>query len=280
MLRIGRIDYLNVWPLFAGLESTLHSLHGLRIIPAHPSRLNAMLSSGDLDLAPSSSFEYLTNPDRYRLLPDLSISSDGPVQSVLLACPFPPTEMPQRVASGLRVGLTSASASSIALLKILWMFHWQWPEPVWVAHDPGQGMRTGNPFLEIGDTALRLTCYPPSGWHLVDLGAAWKEFTGLPFVFGVWMVREGLSLDAEHALAAVARALAIARRAFEDDPCALTLRPERYDWLSYQALADYWQGIRYDFAPREQAGLVLFGEYARRLELLSSVPGLRWKRLP
>jgi len=281
-LRIGRVDYLNVWPLFEGMEIEGAPMDDLRVIADHPARLNALLSRGELDLAPSSSFEYLLHAGRYSLLPDLSISSDGPVQSVLLASPFPPEEIPRRIAGGgMRVGLSSASASAVALLRILWRYYWQWPEPEWSSVEPGQGVKLEGPFLEIGDTALRLTCAPPPGRHLVDLGAAWKEFTGLPFVFGVWMVREGLAPQAETTLSKVTQSLAAARRAFAKSPDAArerySRRNNRPEWLSARTLADYWQRIRYDFGPREQAGLVLFGEYARRLELLPSVPGLRWK---
>lgn len=279
MLRIGRIDYLNVWPLFDGLESKIGSQSGIRIIADHPARLNALLAEGKLDIAPASSFEYLLHAGKYSLLPDLSISADGQVQSVLLACPFAPEQMPQRIAEGLRVGLTSASASSVALLKVLWRFHWQWPEPEWTSIEPGQGTSQGAPFLEIGDTALRLTCDSPQGWHLLDLGTAWRDFTGLPFVFGVWMVREGLSSEALAVLAMVVQALSEARRAFAGNPHGVVARYERPTWLSTRALESYWQCIRYDFGPREQAGLVLFGDYSRRLGLLPSVPGLRWKRL-
>jgi chorismate dehydratase len=280
MLRIGYINYLNVWPLFEWFENKAKSIDGLRLTVDHPTRLNALLSRGELDLAPSSSFEYLLNAGRYSLLPDLSICSDGPVQSALLACPFPPEEISRRVAGGgLRVGLTSASASSATLLRILWHFHWRWPEPTWSSVEPGHGLKFGVPFLEIGDTALRLACAPPPGWHLVDLGAAWKEFTGLPFVFGVWMVREGLEPQAGSLLDKVVQSLTAARLAFAKTPDAVIQRYQRPEWLSAQALADYWRCIRYDFGPREQAGLVLFGEYARRLGLLPSVPGLRWKTI-
>lgn len=279
MLRVGRIDYLNIWPLFQGLKSLVQSTGGLRLIPGHPSRLNALLFCGELDVAPSSSFEYLTHPENYSLLPDLSISSDGPVQSVFLACPFPFEEMPQRIKRGLHVGLTSASASSSVLLRVLWRFYWKWPEPQWIEVEPGHGLSMDMPFLEIGDMALRLSCALPPGWHLLDLGAAWKDFTGLPFVFGVWMVRENLSPEAERLLARVAQALSRAQQSFAARAQFVEQCLDRPAWLSSKVLAEYWQCIRYQFGPREQAGLVLFGRYACSLGLLPSIPGLRWKRL-
>lgn len=277
MLRIGRIDYLNVWPLFQGLESDILSMNGVRTIADHPAKLNELLASGDLDLAPSSSIEYLAHAEKYELLPDLSISSDGPVQSVILAVPFGPDEMPRRIERGLRVGLTSASASSVALLRILWSLHWDWAGPEWAMIEPGQGLQRGDPFLEIGDAALQLTCIRPPGWQLLDLGAAWKKFTGLPFVYGVWMVRKDLSSAAETTLAKVVKALHASRQRFTEAPMAWVREYNRPEWLSAGALADYWQCIRYGFGPREQAGLILFGENARRINLLTSVPGLRWK---
>lgn len=280
MLRIGRIDYLNVWPLFQGLESMIPSMNGVRTIADHPAKLNALLAAGDLDLAPSSSFEYLAHAEQYELLADLSISSDGPVQSVILAVPFDPEQMPRHVARGRQVGLTSASASAAALLRILWRFYWHWPEPAWTAMEPGQGLKHGAPFLEIGDAALQLTCTRPPGWRLLDLGAAWKELTGLPFVFGVWMVKKDLDAQAEKTLNRVVEALHASRRRFMENPMAWVYRYERPAWMSAEVLTDYWQCIRYDFGPGEQAGLVLFGEYARQLNLVSSVPGLRWKTLP
>lgn len=269
---------MNVWPLFMGLRSRLEPevRDQVRLVAGHPSELNAALASGELDIAPSSSFEYLLHAQRYNLLPDLSICSHGPVRSVLLACPFPPREMPDRLAGGLQVGLSSASASSVALLQILWRFCWKWPEPEWVELRPGEGLATGKPFLEIGDQALRLNCEMPSGWHLVDLGQAWKDFTNLPFVFGVWMVRRNLPEQTGQLLDQLVNALHDAANDFARQSCAVATSIDRPAWLTEKNLEDYWQCIRYSFGPQEQAGLMLFGDYIRRLGLIPAVPGLSW----
>ncbi|SDB13532.1 chorismate dehydratase [Desulfonatronum thiosulfatophilum] len=278
MLRIGRIDYLNVWPLFQGLRMRMEPdvRDQVRLVAGHPSELNVALASGELDIAPSSSFEYLLHAQRYNLLPDLSICSHGSVRSVLLACPFSPREMPDRLAGGLQVGLSSASASSVALLQVLWRFFWKWPEPEWVELHPGEGLATGRPFLEIGDLALRLSCEMPPGWHLVDLGQAWRDFTNLPFVFGVWMVRRDLTAQTDQLLDHVVKALHAAANEFTRDPCAAATQIERPTWLPVENLKEYWQCIRYSFGPQEQAGLMLFGDYIRRLGRIPAVPGLSW----
>lgn len=278
MLRIGRIDYLNVWPLFQGLQSRMEPelQSRVRLVAGHPSELNAALASGELDIAPSSSFEYLIHADRYALLPDLSISARGPVRSVFLVCPFPLQEMPKHLAAGLQVGLSTASASSVALLRALWKFHWKLPEPDWISIGPGTGLYGEIPFLEIGDLALRLTCDLPQGWHLIDLGREWMDFTNLPFVFGVWMVRRNLPPDSRQCLGHVVNILQSVAAEFARDPVFAARQVHRPDWLRLEVLEEYWHCIRYGFGPREQAGLILFADYIRQLGLISAVPGLTW----
>lgn len=92
------------------------------------------------------------------------------------------------------------------------------------------------------------------------------------------MVRRSLSPSVEHLLACAAKALYAASHEFEDDPFPLVARLDRPEWLTVKSLQDYWQCIRYAFGPREQAGLVLFGDFARRLGMIPAVPGLTWSR--
>ena len=110
-LRIGRIAYLNVAPYFHYLQE--EGFAG-EIVSGVPSELNAMLSDGSIDACPSSSYEYGLHADDYFLLPDHSISSVGPVHSVLLFTPGPLAAL-----TGTEVAITGESATSINLLKIL-----------------------------------------------------------------------------------------------------------------------------------------------------------------
>ena len=110
-LRIGRIAYLNVAPYFHYLSE--EGFCG-EIISGVPSELNAMLADGSIDACPSSSFEYGLHADDYLLLPGHSISSFGPVHSVLLFTPGPLNGL-----SGEEIAITGESATSINLLKIL-----------------------------------------------------------------------------------------------------------------------------------------------------------------
>lgn len=83
-LTVGHITYANCVPFFRHLQDS--GFCG-RIVQGVPAQLNALLAAGQIDLSPSSSFEYARNWRDYLLLPDLSISASGPVKSVLLFSP-------------------------------------------------------------------------------------------------------------------------------------------------------------------------------------------------
>ncbi|NIQ12777.1 MAG: menaquinone biosynthesis protein, partial [Gammaproteobacteria bacterium] len=158
-LRIGRIAYLNVAPYFQYLSSC--GFNG-EVVSGVPSELNAMLASGSIDACPSSSFEYGQNAESYYLLPGHSISSVGPVHSVLLFTPGPISAL-----SGGEIAITGESATSINLLKILLLefcgiddFSFHVPQnPV------EESLNSGQSALLIGDRALAAAVNCPEGFQ-------------------------------------------------------------------------------------------------------------------
>ncbi|MFW6323940.1 MAG: menaquinone biosynthetic enzyme MqnA/MqnD family protein [Desulfovibrionales bacterium] len=277
--RIGRIDYLNVWPLFRLLKQNFPPGPDLEYIPGHPSELNRRLEEGRIEMAPCSSFEFLIHADRYCLLPDMSISAQGAVQSVLFCSPVPVERLAGYLAEHRNtVSLTSASATSVALLKILWKLHWKLPAPRWVTIPPGSGRKGDSPFLEIGDKALDLTLNPPPGMYLIDLAAAWEEFVSLPFVFAVWIVRAGLTGLQRRMTGRIAAALQDCKKELSGKMEELSRDSSLPASFSPDDVLRYWQLMDYDLGPEEQAGLLLFGHYCRELSLIPSVPGLSWFR--
>ncbi|NJB66773.1 chorismate dehydratase [Desulfobaculum xiamenense] len=277
-LTIGQISYLNVLPLFQTLKRHFPPSSGIRYMPGHPSEMNSALEHGEIDLSPASAFEYLANAERYRLLPGLSITApSGPVKSVLLVSPVALEELPRWMAeNGNDIHVTRASASSVALLKTLWSFHWKLPTANWVPITPGTGLDCKRPFLEIGNFALQNWLNPPAGWHIIDLAEQWRAFTGLPFVFAVWIVRNGLSDAQRELLADVHTALLHCKAACHESIGEISEMKDICGWISREGIEDYLSTLDYDLGPREEASLVLFGDYCRRLGLIPGVPGLRW----
>jgi len=276
-LRIGRIDYLNIWHIFHLLEDVCPEGPDFSYDPGHPSRLNAALATGDLDISPSSSFEYLFRAESYELLPGASICAHSEVQSVLFLSPVPPQDLPAWLARNPGpVCLTGASATSTALLKVLWSQKWGLPEPRWQLVEPGAGLATGRPFLEIGNIALRHFVHPPHGWRIIDLATEWAEWTGLPFVFAVWIARRGMTAESRALLKRLHGHIAAITAELDSHFETLSRLPDLPGWLTSPALLRYWRAMNYDLGPREQAGLALFGQCCTSRGLLPGMPALRW----
>ncbi|MFW5792050.1 MAG: menaquinone biosynthetic enzyme MqnA/MqnD family protein [Desulfohalobiaceae bacterium] len=275
-LRLGEINYLNVSPLFASLRASLPPELPVSIEQGPPSRMNRLLAAGHLDCAPASSFEYLVHAEQYRLLKGHCISADGPVKSVLLLSPVPRQELFGLAQQGLTIQLTPDSASSVALLKVLWRLAWKLPEPEWkVLTGPG-GKALNTPFLEIGDKALKHSVAGTGAWHCIDLAEEWQSFTGLPFVFAVWIVRRGIDGLAGKTLLRVSQLLDQAGQRLRNEPLACAREIALPAWLAPEQAAAYWQCMGYTLGVREQAGLILFGKLCRDLGLIPAVPQLCW----
>lgn len=276
-LRIGKIDYLNIWHVFHLLEQSCPEGPDFHYQPGHPSELNRALDSGLLDVSPSSSFEYLLHAEKYQLLPGASISAEREVQSVLFLSPAPLNELPAWLDKNPGpIRLTGASATSSALLRVLWSQRWELPPVSWSEVPPGAGLDTGRPFLEIGNAALHHFILPPSGYHIYDLASEWTAWTGLPFVFAVWIVRRGLSDSAAALLERLSGHISRITGSLPEHFDALSRQPYRPEWLPAPSLIRYWQAMSYGLGPREQAALLLFGERCTRQGLLPGAPDLTW----
>ena len=269
-LRVGHIAYANCVPFFHYLRQCGFSGE---IRSGVPAELNALLAAGEIDLAPSSSFEYGRNADAYLLLPGHSISSCGPVQSVLLFSP-----LTLEALGSAPIDLTSESATSINLLKVLLgEFLGQDPggcRPV--AQSAEEIAAQGGSVLMIGDRALRTARQLRGKTHIYDLGELWWRFTGLPFVFALWIVGAASAAQQTPALRMFQKQLALARQqAFADLPLVAAQTPEG-QWMGETALIDYWRCMSYDLTPHHQAGLKFYFALCVKHGLLPEEPVLRF----
>jgi chorismate dehydratase len=211
-----------------------------------------MLASRELDVANVSSVEYANNPESYVLLPSLCVGSDGAVESVQLV-----TQLPLPAVQSIAV--TSASATSVALVRVLVPHAEIRPEGA-----------DADARLLIGDEALSSAFSDPTPHH--DLGALWRERTGLPMVFAVWACGDPPPEGVEELEDALVASVRQARSEPE------VLAHEAMDRYGYPAgfLARYFEKLRYRFGPRERAALFTFLELARDAGELDRVPNLRF----
>ncbi len=245
-LRLGRIAYVNMAPVFFRLEAEVEEVVGV------PTELNRLLLAGEIDVAPISSIEYARHADRLRLLPRLCVGSEGAVDSIQLVSKTPL----ERVR---RVAVTPESATSVVLVRVLL------PE---AEHVPlGE---EADAVLLIGDAALRSAFEDPTPHH--DLGRLWQERTGLPMVFAVWAAREPVAAG----VLALEEALVESVRRARAQPEQLAYEASRRYGYPPGFLARYFEKLRYRFGPRERAGLYTFLEMAREAGELEVVPELRF----
>ncbi|GFH63414.1 MAG: chorismate dehydratase [Candidatus Desulfovibrio kirbyi] len=271
VLRMGRIGYLNVLPVYYPLEAGILS-HNFEIVSGPPALLNNMMAGGELHISSTSCFEYASRPERYYLVKDLSIGSRGPVMSVLLLSMRPVESL-----NGQEILISGETHTSVALLRLLLRNRYA-VEAGFCTGQVTPALYAAVPpvaFLAIGDEALRLRNHPDYPYRL-DLAEAWREWTGLPFIFGLWvMSRE-----------------AVENGLFADDPGELLRRGR--DWglahmdvilnltsygcpLTREELVVYYRdGLVYSLSEKEVRGLCLFYEKLAEAAMIPAVPELRF----
>jgi chorismate dehydratase len=290
MLRIGCVKYLNARPLIRGWEDDVHF--------DHPLVLCQRLAAGELDVALVSSFEFLRNPI-YRIVDDVSISSDGAVYSVIVA-------HRGKIADIEEIELDPASETSTNLLRCLLAelaltprlirnIDLQSVRPAGLQPDAGlehsesetaeniSAGRTGNmrmfpsarrAQLLIGDQAIRFRQKYANEFSFWDLGEQWMKLFNVPFVYALWLVRPEVADPKQ--MADRLRALRDENLANLDDLIAEAVAGVGLSRRSLKAQADdpghrsglnrefllhyYREHLRFRFGEREKEGLRTFAK--------------------
>lgn len=241
-LRIGCVKYLNARPLIHGWPA--------HVVLDHPSALCAQLARGELDVALVSSFEFLRNPI-YRIVDGISISSDGPVYSVMVA-------HVGEISAVEQIELDPAAETSGNLLRCL--LSELKLRPRFVATSTSS-LAKERARLLIGDQAIRLRQQPGSEFQFWDLGENWQKLVGLPFVYALWLVRPEV---------ADPKSIADRLRRLRDQNLAdidnLIAGEKEFD----RGFCDryYRKHLRFSFGEREKKGLRAFQELCQKHDLL------------
>jgi chorismate dehydratase len=263
-IRLGRIPWINCYPVYGAIDRGIVPIDG-EVVTGTAAELNDLLAAGELDLSVVSAVEYARNAAAYHLLPDLAISCDGPVRSVALFSRRPVHEL-----DGATVLRTASSRTSVLLLELLCRHRWRVrPKFATVrAESADLTALAGFPHeavLVIGDAALLLAAdrrYP----YMTDLGLAWKEWTGLPFVFAVWAARR----NADHqAVQRVHQAFLQSRQWGLDHLSELAEAASEATGIDRAATLAYLGDLDYALSYRHLAGLT---DFFRRLAQDGLVP--------
>lgn len=250
-MRVGRIAYTNVAPIETAFDAAA-IVRPARVRAATPSALNALIAAGELDAGPVSAAHYVQHQDDLALLGDVCIAARGDVLSVLLVSRTPPALL-----DGARIAVTRDSASGLALLNVLLRGRYNAQATFEPVDDAVAAALAGRPTLAIGDAAIALRDFiPATDRH--DLGAAWHEWTRLPMVFAVWVVRRDVARRRSGEVARLAEAYAAARgwgaTHREEVIAAAQTRQPRFD-----AFYDrYFSTLLYTLDEDARAGLTRF----------------------
>jgi chorismate dehydratase len=249
-LRIGAVRYLNSKPL---LED-MHTLAaGARLTTDYPSLLADQLAAGELDVALIPSIEYLRG-EGYEIVSDACVASRGPVRSVKLYSRVPIGEIR-------RLALDLGSRTSAALVQILLSEKYGvLPQLEPLALGDTISQTSADAVLLIGDRAM----FEPSERFAVtwDLAEEWFRWTGLPFVFAMWVARPGRSS------AALCAALQQARDRGESRAVEIARREGSLLGLPDETTIHYLtKNLHFRLGPAERSGLRWFADLAGRTGL-------------
>jgi chorismate dehydratase len=264
MLKCGRIKYTNDLPIYAAFDAGAIAYPGTLHADV-PSRLNAMLLGGELDVSPISAFAWAAQPEELVLLPDLCIGARDEVVSVLLVSPVGPAALGHAT-----IHVTQESATGRNLLRVLLERRFGLRPSYEVTGDPMERAAAGEPALLIGDAAIDALerfgaerCY--------DLGKLWHEWTGHQTVFAVWAARRDAFERAPEAIRSCMHALTDAytwsRSHMEfvvDAAQAAIPRPAGF----YES---YYGKLNFTFHSAAQSGLAAF---CRELHAIGAIPGV------
>ncbi len=265
--RLGHIQFINCLPLYYGMVKN-DVLLDVDLVRANPADLARELLEGKLDMAPIPAIEYARHADDLVLLPDIAISSNGEVQSILLVSKVPAEEL-----TGGTVALTNTSRTSQVLARVLIDKHWgATPGYVEMPPDLPAMLRDTDAALLIGDEALRAYWDQPEGLFAYDLGTVWTAWTGLPMVYAVWAVRRSYAAEQPGAVQAVAEALSGSLaycRSHLDDISDYAARWEQFPAEKFRS---YFDALHFRFATSYREGLARYLSEAAAIGQLDAVP--------
>ena len=274
-IRLGVVSFLNTLPLIDGLER----LADVELHHSVPSRLLEQLCSGRIDVGLCSSIDYQRGTTPLVIVPAGLLGCDGPTLTVRLYSSGPIDRLRC-------VYCDTDSHTSIALMTIL-LKELHGLEPQLIDYDAREHMAGNRPIdwpeamLLIGDKVV--TDSPPASRYprQLDLGAAWAQLTGLPFVFALWLAQRP---DTPEEAARVATAAAVLDRQRRYNRSRLDTiiyhRARPRSWPVDLAGAYLKEKLAYELTPQRRAGLDLFFDKAYQYGLIGERRPLDFFKTP
>ncbi|MGH7726509.1 MAG: menaquinone biosynthesis protein [Candidatus Eiseniibacteriota bacterium] len=244
---LARIPYLNAEPFYTRWSDAPGTT-----VDLPPRALGEEARAGRADAGLMAVADWFSLAPSFERVGPFGIACRGAVQSVLLFSRRPVDSL-----AGASVDLTTESSTSVALTRLLLGSRYALPNVRYERRAVEDGAAPeGDAWLLIGDAALRARA-DHAAPHVLDLGQAWLEWTGLPFVYAVWAVRSSLPGSEKERLAAFLET-SLAEGESDLDAIAARYASARPGLGSAAWLADYLRAFRYRLSEDEERGLARF----------------------
>ena len=251
---VGAVSFLNTKPLIDGLDGQT----GITLKLAVPAELPALLEADQADAVLVPAVDFGRNRGLWRIASNGCIASDGQTMTVRIFSRVPPDRITMLHVDG-------DSHTSVVLAQVLWQRLYERPLPIRPIDTRSEPLDRCQAVLLIGD---KVVSGPTRQFGFeVDLGAAWKQLTGLPFVFAVWAARQDRQLGQLPQMLNAARDRGVARAAD-----LAQIHGPANGWPVELAAKYLTQYLSFVLTPRHQKGLELFLDMAEHLGLLPASP--------
>ncbi|MGE5446571.1 MAG: menaquinone biosynthetic enzyme MqnA/MqnD family protein [Ignavibacteriales bacterium] len=262
MIKLGSVPFLNVKPLIFPLEERLVG-HDFEVSYTPPSGLSRMLFERKVDVGLIPVAELLKR-GTYSIVPNISISSYGKVDSVILVA--------RSEIRGIKtVAVDARSQSSAALLRVI-LEIFNELSPNYINREPDNRFLDGvDGGMLIGNVGLKFRYSPPHGYRVFDLGEIWTSETGLPFVYAIYAVNSGVHLGEN--LRALDTAKSIGLKNVERIAKA---ESEKLGFGEEICLRYLTERIKYDLREEEIKGISAYSRFLAELGGIEKIPNLRF----
>ncbi|MCL2766351.1 MAG: menaquinone biosynthesis protein [Peptococcaceae bacterium] len=268
IVRLGQLAYINCLPIYHALEEGLLPIQA-ELVMHPPAILNNMLVNEQLDAGPISSIEYAKHDDKYIILPDLSISADGTVKSILLFSKVPVTEL-----DGKKVCLTDSSATGAAMMKILFD-HYFHAEVKYETAPPNLDsmLSKADAALLIGDPAMiahHNVAKKGLPYQVTDLGKAWKDLTGMKMIYALWVARVAFARNYPAVVEYISKVLRNSKLIGQNQIPAIHAKARQRCKLPLSTIVEYYNILDYEFDQETRKALLTFFDYAYKSGLIDN----------
>jgi len=269
-MNLGYINYLNCFPFYYEIFESSPP-EGVNIIPAYPGELNRMMKEGKITMSPVSAAAYSYLQKDFLILPQFCLSSVGYVKSVVLQSHVPIEEL-----HGKTVGLTTASETSVALLKVLLSKYYK-VKPEYIPVKPQPDFNSVDAALVIGNQAMKETPIPVE--YSYDLGDLWFRKTGYPVVFAIFLVhRDELSKNRD-LIKSICQSFQRSLKNLESNREELVKNASlRYPDIKYD-ISKYYSYLRFEFTEELQQALSFYFTEASTAGIIAEVKRLEFADL-